>query len=228
MNIPIFCINLERATERKSLIQKEWMDKLNLDITFWKGYDRKNITNNKFIYPYDKKLAINFMDRPLSEGEIACATSFCLLYEHLLENNYEEVIIMEDDITPLIKNKDKLFNTISEGKKEFPTADMMLLHEYPDANKEKVYSVKKEIFSMCDESPWGNQLFYTKKLAILELYLLLRTMSMPADHPQRELSSQQRVIIVNKALCHHEWTGPKSTTYIGNEYRNSHRKFIDN
>lgn len=228
MNIPIFCINLQRATERKSLIRKEWIDKLNLDIAFWSAYDRRRIENKEYLYPYDEFSAKNnFLHRQLSDGEIACATSFCMLYEHILKYNYNEVIIMEDDITPLFDNKIELFTKIKQGKKEFPTANMMLLHECPYSDKEKVYAIKKDIFSMCNESPWGNQFFYANRKAITALYDLLKVIKFPADYPQIILSAQQRVIIVNQPMCYHEWTGPNATTYIGNSFRGTTRKFIE-
>jgi GR25 family glycosyltransferase involved in LPS biosynthesis len=228
MNIPIFCINLERATERKELIQKEWIDKLNLDIVFWSAYDRRRIENKEYFYPYDEISAKNnFLHRELNDGEIACATSFCMLYEHILKNNYSEAIIMEDDITPLFDNKSELFTKIEQGKKEFPNADIMLLHEYPLIDKKKVYGIKKDIFSMCDKSPWGNQFFYANRKAITALYHLLKIIKFPADYPQLLLSAQKRVIIVNQPMCYHEWTGPNSKTYIGNSLRGTNRKFIE-
>lgn len=228
MNIPIFCINLQRATERKSLIQKEWIDKLNLDIAFWSAYDRRRIENKEYLYPYDEFSAKNnFLHRQLSDGEIACATSFCMLYEYILKHNYNEVIIMEDDIIPLFDNKLELFTKIEQGKQEFPNADIMLLHEYPLMDKKKVYGIKKNIFSMCYKSPWGNQFYYANRRAIVALYDLLKIIKFPADYPQIILSAQQRVIIVNQPMCYHEWTGPNATTYIGNSFRGTSRKFIE-
>ena len=37
-NIPIFCINLDRADERKQTVQQEWINKLKLDIKLSKVY----------------------------------------------------------------------------------------------------------------------------------------------------------------------------------------------
>ena len=125
MNIPIFCINLERATERKEYIQKEWIDKLGFDITFWKAYDRRNIEQNKIIYPYDKNLTIKTIGRELNTGEIACSTSFCMLYEHCLNNNINEILIIEDDAIPINDTK-KVFEYISAGKQEFPNSHIFL------------------------------------------------------------------------------------------------------
>ena len=51
--ISIFCVNLERATERKIRLSKEWIDNLKLDINFWQAYDRRDIETGKYIYDYD-------------------------------------------------------------------------------------------------------------------------------------------------------------------------------
>jgi GR25 family glycosyltransferase involved in LPS biosynthesis len=222
MTIPIFCINLERATERKENIKKKWIDNLGLNINFWKAYDRRDIENNKFIYSYNKE---QIRRRPLSFGELACATSFCMLYEFLIKNNYEEVIIMEDDIIPLILDRCELFDNIKQGKTEFPQADLMLLHDY--YGKQGKIINRQKYFSLCDEPPWGNQLFYATKKIIPKLYNSLKTMNFPADYPQKILSKENEIIITNKSLCYHHWTGPNATTYIGNDIRNTHRKFIE-
>ncbi len=221
--IPIFCVNLERAKERKELIQKKWIDQLGFKITFWNGYDRRHIENNKFVYQYDKNLAIQNLKRELNAGEIACSTSFCMLYQHILDNNYEEAIIMEDDVSPLIENKKDLFETIREGKKEFPESEMILLHK---PYKPHEITVKKQYTSKCGKSSWGNQLFFVKKSAVIKAYNILKLMFLPADHPQLLLSKQQIVTVSNKGLCSHHWNGDMATTYIGNDLRSTKRKFI--
>jgi GR25 family glycosyltransferase involved in LPS biosynthesis len=231
MNIPIFCINLERAIERKEFITKKWIDELGLDITFWKAYDRRDIENNKFIYPYNKQLAIQTIGRQLSNGEIACATSFCMLYEFLIEKKYNEVLIMEDDIVPNFIDKSVLFNKIEIIKKEFTQTEMILLHNmHPvqmQSQKNEIFYDKKIESSLCKIAPFGNQLFYIKLNAIKIIYDILKTMSMAADHPQDILAKENLVCIANNPLCNHEWIGINSNTYIGNEYRNTHRRFIE-
>jgi GR25 family glycosyltransferase involved in LPS biosynthesis len=215
--IPIFCINLERATERKAFIQKEWIDKLGFDIKFWNGYDRRDIENNKFVYSYNKEAAIKIMDRELSHGEIACATSFCMLYDHLLKNNYDEVIIMEDDASPLINDKYILFKTIEYGKKEYPESNFMLLHgKNPSIKTQKTIS-KQKYFSEIMPIPWGNILIYLDNIAIKKTYATLKEMICPADYPQRMLSANKElnVIVVNNSLCKHN----TNKTYIGNDLR---------
>lgn len=222
--IPIFCINLERAIERKDSIQKEWIDKIGLDIIFWKAYDRRDIELNIYPYPYNKDLTIKNLKRELSSGEIACSTSFCMLYEHILDNNYEEVIIMEDDIFPLIKNKQELFEKIIEGKKEYSESNFMILHRKKNLIKTQKIISQKKYFSEINPVPWGNMLIYLDKTAIKKTYEILKQMICPADNAQRILFDKKElnVIVVNDSLCRHD----TDNTYIGNDFRNSHRNFI--
>jgi GR25 family glycosyltransferase involved in LPS biosynthesis len=226
--IPIFCINLQRAIKRKEYIEEEWINRLGFNITFWKGYDRRDIENNKFVYSYDKQLAINSTGRQLSHGEIACATSYCMLYEYLINNNYEEVVIMEDDIVPNFIDKSILFDTINHIQNEFNQTEMILLHDInPSQNKlkDKIFYEKKIYGSLCKITPWGNLLFYIKLNSIKKNYSILKEMKMPADFVQNILAKENLVCISNNPLCYHEYL-EVNDTYIGNEFRNTKRRFI--
>jgi GR25 family glycosyltransferase involved in LPS biosynthesis len=224
MTIPIFCINLERAKDRKDQIKSDWVTGLGLEINFWKAYDRRDIEKGKYVYSYNPNLTKKNFWRQLSIGEIACATSYCMLYEHLLKYNYLEAIIMEDDITPIVSSKKELFNIIEQGKLEFPESEIMLLHKPLDPLH--AFKKIKTYHSLCKDTAWGNQLFYINKAGFLKVYNLLKTMSYPADYAQKLLCKQDIVIASNKYLCDHEWYGKDATTYIGNELRDTKRRFI--
>lgn len=223
-NIPIFCINLERATERKNLIIKEWIDALGFDIKFWKAYDRRDIEQGNYRYPYDEEKTKNILGRSLSFGEMACATSFCMLYEYILEQQYKEVIIMEDDVSPIITNKDTLYESIDVGLSEFPQTEYMILHK-SDLSYSNIIS-KQKYFSKVKPLPWGNLLLYQNYNATYKLYKLLSNFTGPADHPQRILDYNNKLnaIVINEGLCKHN----TNTTYIGNDLRFSReiRDFI--
>lgn len=225
-NIPIFCVNLERAKERKEKITQEWIDGIGLPIQFWNAYDRRNIASGNFIFNYDPIETKKFLDRELSDGEIACATSFCMLYEYILTKQYKEVIIMEDDISPLIKTNNDLYEIIQAGKKEFPEAEMIVLHEI-NSNIQKIEQIiKKEYCSQCDVVPWGNMLLYITDTGVDKLYNFLNKLLCPADYAQRYLYqiNTLKVIVANKSLCFHN----TNDSYIGNDIRfsRSFRNFI--
>ena len=215
-NIPIFCINLDRADERKQTVQQEWINKLKLDIKFWKAYDRRDIKEGNYVYPYDSKATKTHFNRELSYGEIACATSFAMLYEFSINNDFEEIIVMEDYISPLINHKNILFNYIQEAKKEFPDCEFIILQGKP-VNQKYNEIETKVFFSKIYPIPYGNFFLYLNKSGIYKIYNLLRQMIFPADVPQNILFKQGllNVIVSNIALAEHNTL----TTYIGNDLR---------
>lgn len=234
--IKIFCINLERAKERKSIIEEKWIKDLNLKINFWKAHDRRKIEEGDYVFNYDKEQSIKVLGRELSSGEVACATSHYQLFVHILESNIDECIIMEDDIVPLIKNKKTMFEAIQEAKCEFPSSGMILMHNpHPMQMKtcpNEIFFVRKKVSSLCRTAPWGTQFFYINKMCLNLVYDYLCdnkskiTISKPADYFQKDfLSPMQIVSILNQPLCHHDWSS-SSTTYIGNNLRNGNKKFI--
>lgn len=229
--IPMYCVNLQRAAERKQLMQELWVDRLGLSITFWNAHDRRDVERGVNLYNYNPENTKRKIGRELSQGEVACAASFISLYQHLLANNTQEAIIMEDDIAPTIVSRDHLSYIIAQGKKEFPEAEMLLLHQLPSyltSNEEsynRIYHTRKQHFSQCQSAPWGNQLFYITKEGLETLLRELNPIEIAADYPQDMLARQGKLIIANTPLCTHDWS-TNGKTYIGNELRNSRRIFI--
>lgn len=222
----IFCINLERATERRQLIQEKWIENLKLDISFWKAYDKNSIDQNLFIYPYSEYLSIKKSNRKLNNGEIACATSFLQLFEYCLNENIKEVIIMEDDVIPLINNKEELFSKITKAKQEY-NVEMILMHKpFIGNNPESVdhlikmepgiYYKKSQYSSLCNITPWGNLMFYiTSQGMKMILQQTKRSIFMPADYFQKKLCEMNLVSILNEPVCEHYFMG----SYIGDQFR---------
>jgi len=224
LNIPIFCINLERAKERKEKIIEEWIKNLKLDINFWKAYDRRLIDNNQFLWKYDESRAKNFLKRPLSNGEIACSTSFASLYKYLLENNYDEVIVMEDDISPNIKDKNILYDYVSNGKINYPNSDLMIL--FNTRPYISLMNDKQNLFFNNKKPNYGNLLLYLNRKAIKIIYEILIQFICPADHPQQILYKSKTLNIIGTyhSLCFHN----TEYSYIGNDlrFKSNQRIFI--
>jgi GR25 family glycosyltransferase involved in LPS biosynthesis len=229
MNIPIFCINLERATERKQKITDLWIKNLGFDITFWKAWDRRDIENGKFYYPYNSELTQNTIKKQLSSGEIACTTSHCMVHEYCIKNNIENYIVMEDDIIPtkIYRSIIDVENMINEGTKEFPQASIYLLHK---TSCSYLTNITKSNFSSLKSAPWGNQINYYNKNGRDKMFNSLKSISCLADHWKfmSEIKIKQDIIIINqnRALGVHEYI-KESTTYIGNGDRRIKRPFIE-
>ena len=234
----IFCINLERATERKLKIQNLWINNLDIKIEFWNAYDRRLIDKGNFIYSYNKDKSKNIFKRFLNNGEIACVTSYYQLFEHCYNENFEDLIIMEDDVLPLIKDKEKIFSSIDQAKKEFPV-EMILMHELADWQpsfvpnvheplekaKSNIFYKKSKVSSLCKLTPWGNLMFYITKKAIKTILEEPREIWFPADYFQHYiLCPKNFVSILNSPICKHD--SENMATYVGNDMRGGNVRFI--
>lgn len=229
MKIPIFCINLDRAKERKQKITDLWIKNLGFDITFWKAWDRRDIENGKFYYTYNSELTQNTIKRQLSSGEIACATSHCMVHEYCIKNNIENYIVMEDDIKPtgIYKNPKELSDLIEHGVLEFPEAAIYILHK----TKSK-FSIKetKTNFSSLIDAPWGNQISFYTSVGRDKMYQGLSQLVCLADHygmiPGLDIKNDMIIVNQDKAVGYHDYLH-ESTTYIGNYLRQIHRPFVE-
>lgn len=224
MNIPIFCINLERATERKKKIENLWIKNLGLDITFWKAWDRRDIENGKFYFQYDPELTQQTISRQLSSGEIACATSHCMVYEYAIKNNIDYCIIMEDDILPSKNININIINQILIKKEEIPECNIVLLHEiYGRMNTIECLKETQHL-KILSEWPFGNQITLFTKRGLELMFNNLHKLNYMADHwnifpctdPKKDIS------IIKKSIGRHEYKQSKdSSTYIGSKNRKS-------
>ena len=88
MSLPIFCINLERAIERREKMQKHFK-KIKAPAQFIKAFDGNDI-NQKLL---DK---IGYKNQ-ITKNELGCALSHLYLYEKIIAENIDMAIICEDD-----------------------------------------------------------------------------------------------------------------------------------
>jgi len=217
----IFCLNLKRATERREMIEKEWMKKHGFDIEFFNAFDRRDLNTGNYIFPYDEEKTIKLIGRPLSHGEIACATSHLLLLKHAMKMGYDEIVVMEDDIIPTeyttVKSMEK---AIATCKKEFPHSNVLIMHH--NDGRAKTIASKKGI-NLLSFPPYGYRLVWLNKKAMKLLIQDLSTMSYPADSlwilrfiPMRTLSMTEKPL----------GFGDAKHSYIGEQYRNGNSILI--
>lgn len=219
--IPIICINLDRATERKAFIVDEWEAKRGCEIHYIHAYDRREIVEKRPYFKYDPKSSIRFIGRRLSEGEQACATSHVFALRFAQANCFEECIIIEDDILPCFKDHKKLDSMILKHKKEFPGHSISLLGE-PTVYKKPTFDIIKKHFSQIKTPPWGNWCTYFKADIYESMIADLTSMRGAADHYWEKYAALGTLTASNTPLAKHCHT----TTYIGNEFRGIHRDFM--
>lgn len=97
--VKLFVISLADSTERRRSIKKR-LSELGLEFQFFDAIDgRQGLPPDLETY-VDRNRAQQKLGRPLSDPEIACALSHAFLYQHILEQDLEEAIILEDDMVP--------------------------------------------------------------------------------------------------------------------------------
>ena len=72
--------------------------------SFFNGADKNDLTPEKIreVYRYDKTktLAPGYYFKPMNTGEIACSLSHRMLYEEMIRQQYQHVLVLEDDVVP--------------------------------------------------------------------------------------------------------------------------------
>ena len=111
----VLVLTVHRFKERQEKV-KERLDGISFE--FFYGVDKNDLTK-EFIqanYVYDKKnsLAITQQIKPLNRGEIACALSHRNIYRAMVENNWQHVLVFEDDVVPDPEQLPLLINCLHE------------------------------------------------------------------------------------------------------------------
>lgn len=111
----IYVITIHRAVERQQQV-KHQLDGLTFE--FFYGVDKQNL--DKDIIDTHKKHNTNKTrlfyrkNRRMKPGELACSLSHRNVYNNIIENGYQRVLIFEDDVVPLIKNLSLLPDAFNE------------------------------------------------------------------------------------------------------------------
>jgi len=175
----------------------------------------------EFIFPYSEQAAIERIKRPLSNGEIACATSHCLLLRKALDEGHNEIIVMEDDCSPTTyASIETVIGSIETCKKNFPNVKVLLMH---DTDKNEKIIEQKESINLLAFPQFGYRFVWLQKKAIEILANDLSTMCYPADWLWAKRFIPMKVIA---NLANPIGMPFDNNTYIGNELRNSPRNFI--
>ncbi len=97
----IYVISLERETDRH-----EGVDKLldGLDFSYFYGVDKKTLVLDELIdegiYDEEETIALHPENKPMNTGQIGRSWSHRMVYEDMIENNFERVLILEDEVMP--------------------------------------------------------------------------------------------------------------------------------
>lgn len=111
----IFVVSVPRLSERHKEVSA-YLQPLPFDLFFGVDKQHLNIEAVKEQGVYDEVTAKKLQRQPKSfnSGEVACSLSHRMLYETIVKNQWEKVLILEDDVLPLQNTLDSLPNAINE------------------------------------------------------------------------------------------------------------------
>lgn len=111
----ILVVSVPRFTDRHERVKKNLVG---LPFDFFWGSDKLKLDydTSKTDGTYDETKAqeLQRQGKALNLGEIACSLSHRMLYEKMIENNWQKVLVLEDDIVPLVESLWQLPEAISE------------------------------------------------------------------------------------------------------------------
>lgn len=111
----IFVVSVPRFTERHKVVAAKLQG---LPFDFFWGTDKQNLDFEKAKTDgtYNEAVAIKMQrqGKPLNAGEVACSLTHRSVYFEMIKNNWQRVLILEDDIVPLEKHIDLLPDTLQE------------------------------------------------------------------------------------------------------------------
>lgn len=166
----IFVITLDGYEERQNSI-KQSMQGLNFE--FWFGTDKRQLDADILLdtnqYDDESHRKIKRTHRSMSLSEFACACSHRSIYQHMLDNNLNRVLIFEDDAVPdLQKLKDfsKCIATLPDDWK-------VLLFDYYGCHYENTKGLlKRQMYRLYHYFRISN--WHTVSLPLIEK-MLMRT-----------------------------------------------------
>lgn len=219
--LPVFCINLLRAEKRRELMHLRWNVERDFNVQFHVACDRRDIGLSSWFS--------ETLHREISAGEIACILSHLelLLY---CEGRFSEIVVLEDDVLPLVDSKAILVERIRQARTEFPQMQFLHLgYSYKRSKiSDKIYAQRKLTASAGNKAPTGAFAYYLTCEGIQALRYQLQTLQFPADIPQDVyFASRGLFAVLNQPIAAHPWQGNECYTYIGNDFRRSFpRKFV--
>lgn len=101
-----FVINLDNRTDRWEKIQESFKD-TNIKLIRWSAVNGKNLTDDEI-----SRVSTFFCNNFCSNGMIGCYLSHYKLWNYIVENNLDNVLIFEDDAKPTEKFNKNIFNQI--------------------------------------------------------------------------------------------------------------------
>ena len=148
-SLPVWVLNLERSTERRAFMEEQLL-RLQLDYEIVAAVDGRSLSieDKK---QYSRKDAMRCCDRELSPGEVGCALSHIRMWQRLIRECIDEVLILEDDVL-----LGEMFLHVLRHRSRFP-ADWELINFVTDAPHIPFGNPICDIYKVCRFQGWANR-----------------------------------------------------------------------
>ena len=168
----ILVVSIPRLVERHKKIAKN-LEGLSFEM-FW-GVDHQTLDMEQLkqngIYNEKTTLKVNRYIMALRPGEIACSLSHRMLYETMIREQWNKVLVLEDDVIPLTDNMKKIPEMLTELPEDWELVYFGYLRHEKVTNRMRVKQFFYKISSSVGLMKWSykmvNNLFpkpYTKHL----------------------------------------------------------------
>jgi glycosyl transferase family 25 len=111
----VYVLSVIAAEERRMFFSERFKG---LDYSFFFGADKNQFTEeeliDKNIYSEELTKKHHRYSKGMRPGEIACAWSHSMMYEDMLANNYDRIMIFEDDAVPVPERLIQMHQILSE------------------------------------------------------------------------------------------------------------------
>ncbi len=137
----IYIVTIKRATDRHLIIENE-LHGLKYELFFgadYKDFTVDELTKNNLYSESLSKINHRY-NKPIKGGMLGCSLSHRMVYEDVIKNNYENVLILEDDVFVKAFSKNNFENAL----KELPINWELLYFDYNKNENSPFYgSLKK-------------------------------------------------------------------------------------
>jgi len=152
----IYLINLKRRSDRFERMMYN-LEQLGIHVKVVEAVDGRQLDDN-YIESHGIKMMPDFSEpyhnRPLTYGEIGCFMSHFNIWQDMIENNYEKVLIFEDDIRFRSYFLDKLQYLMDELETTAPDWDLVFLGRKILQNADEPWVEGSEQLVYVDYSYW--------------------------------------------------------------------------
>jgi len=214
------CINLERATERRERFSRDWIEGMGYPVEFFNAFDRRQVEVGEGYFPYDEAAARRRTRRPITPGEIACATSHALVMREEMEYcGPEGVVLFEDDCLPL-PGAGRLVERIQTAVAALPGVEVLACHQplVKFTTREEAGGAVRIL-----HPPWGSIVTWYSPQGLRRAFELTSRLNCPADWIWQDFAREGKFAMLEPAVASH---ARSDTTYIGNQFRGVRRKYI--